>query len=380
ATLDGDVDTLIRRYQRDPKRHEVAVEPERLVDVNHRFLHVDKIAKVGAAATLVRRHGTGIVFVRTKHGADRVARQLETAGVKAVPLHGDRSQAQRERALQSFRRGDVHALVATDVVARGIHVDDVGVVVHWDPADDHKDYVHRSGRTGRAGAGGEVVSLVTDETRKKTIALQRLLQLPVGIDRINEVPGVPVDVRVHMTPAPTPSPASVAETEADQGRPSAEPARRPRPVRAERAERPMRTERPARAGRFERPERTERPARAEGSERTERTDAPNDRATDGRPVRGKPAWAKADRNDWSPSKPKPKAKSAKPKSKLKAKPGAKAAQGTAKRSTTNHGKPVAAKRTARTTGSTTAGAAPAATAGSKPKRLRKKPVSTGVAR
>jgi superfamily II DNA/RNA helicase len=181
ATLDGDVDQLIRRYQREPRRHEVEAEADTLADVPHFFWKVDKVAKVGTAAVVVRNHGNGIVFVRTRHGADRVAKQLTAAGVTAASIHGDRSQAQRERALQAFRVGQVQALVATDVAARGIHVDGVGVVVHWDPVDDHKDYIHRSGRTGRAGATGVVVSLVTPEHRSRTLTIQRQLDLPVGV-------------------------------------------------------------------------------------------------------------------------------------------------------------------------------------------------------
>jgi superfamily II DNA/RNA helicase len=180
ATLDGDVDQLIRRYQRNPARHELAPEPEAALDVAHHFWHVDKVTRVGTAAGLVRRHGSAVVFCRTRHGADRVARQLAGAGITSAAIHGSRSQSQREQALERFRRGEVAALVATDVAARGIHVDDVGLVVHWDPPADHKDYVHRSGRTGRAGATGVVVSLVLPEVRKVAVTLQRALELPTG--------------------------------------------------------------------------------------------------------------------------------------------------------------------------------------------------------
>jgi superfamily II DNA/RNA helicase len=202
ATLDGDVDTIVRNYQRDPRRHELAPEPE-AVEVEHHFHQVDKIAKVGTAAGLLRRHGSGIVFCRTKHGADRVARQLAAAGVPAAAIHGDRSQAQRERALEAFRAGDVAALVATDVAARGIHVDRVPLVLHWDPVDDHKDYVHRSGRTGRAGATGVVVSLVTDEVKRKTLELQRRLGLPQGLTSTDAVSPSPAE---HAMPTPVATP------------------------------------------------------------------------------------------------------------------------------------------------------------------------------
>jgi superfamily II DNA/RNA helicase len=157
ATLDGDVDVLIRRYQRDPARHEIA--DDNSGDVDHQFWNVDKAKRVEATATLVQRHGSAIVFCRTRHGADRLAKQLTDAGIGAAAIHGSRTQAQRERALAAFRAGRVQALVATDVAARGIHVDDVPCVVHFDPAADDKDYLHRSGRTGRAGARGTVVTL-----------------------------------------------------------------------------------------------------------------------------------------------------------------------------------------------------------------------------
>ena len=121
-----------------------------------------------------------MVFCRTKHGADRLTKQLTAAGVKAVAIHGNRSQAQREKALASFAARRVQALVATDVAARGIHVDDVACVVHFDVPTDAKDYLHRSGRTGRAGATGVVVSLVTEDDGGKVRKLKSALGLPGG--------------------------------------------------------------------------------------------------------------------------------------------------------------------------------------------------------
>jgi superfamily II DNA/RNA helicase len=126
-----------------------------------------------------------VVFCRTKRGADRITRQLGAAGINAVAIHGDRSQGQRDRALQQFRDGHAAALVATDVAARGIHVDDVAAVIHFDPPGDPKDYVHRSGRTARAGARGVVVSLVTPDLRSDVAGLQRNLGHPKGLDRVN---------------------------------------------------------------------------------------------------------------------------------------------------------------------------------------------------
>jgi superfamily II DNA/RNA helicase len=185
ATLDGDVDVLVKRYQHDPVRHELHVPEEDAPDVDHHFWEVDKTQRVATAAQVVDRLGPTVVFCRTKRGADRITRQLGAAGIGAVAIHGDRSQGQRDRALQQFREGRASALVATDVAARGIHVDDVAAVIHFDPPADHKDYVHRSGRTARAGARGVVVSLVSPDLRGDVATLQRRLGLPTGLDRVD---------------------------------------------------------------------------------------------------------------------------------------------------------------------------------------------------
>jgi superfamily II DNA/RNA helicase len=177
ATLDGAVDALVRRYQRDPVRCDVVPEQAAPDLTTHSFVRTARHDRVAVTAGLVREHGSTVVFCRTKHGADRVADQLRRAGVSTVAIHGGRSQPQRDRALAQFAAGRVDVLVATDVAARGIHVDAVGCVVHFDMAGDHKDYVHRSGRTGRAGATGVVVSLVTDADTKKAAQLERELGL-----------------------------------------------------------------------------------------------------------------------------------------------------------------------------------------------------------
>jgi superfamily II DNA/RNA helicase len=177
ATLDGDVDVLIKRYQRSPERFDVVPDSADTDRTTHSFIRTRREDRVAATADLVAAHGATVVFCRTKHGADRLAGQLQRAGVNAVPIHGGRSQAQRDRALQSFAKGTAQALVATDVAARGIHVDNVGCVVHFDVPGDHKDYVHRSGRTGRAGASGVVVSLVTDEDVAKVRQLRKALDM-----------------------------------------------------------------------------------------------------------------------------------------------------------------------------------------------------------
>ena len=159
ATLDGDVAVLARNYQRDPVRHEIGDAEPNVEDMRHLFWRLESSGRVEVASNLIQAAGPTIVFCRTRRGADRVARQLERAGASAAAIHGSRSQSQRNRALQSFADGKVEALVATDVAARGIHVEGVACVLHFDPPIDHKTYVHRSGRTARAGAQGVVVSL-----------------------------------------------------------------------------------------------------------------------------------------------------------------------------------------------------------------------------
>jgi superfamily II DNA/RNA helicase len=182
ATLDGDVDVLVRRYQRRPARHELPTEPERSGLVRHLFWHTDPSERVGIARDIIRTVTPAIVFTRTKRGADRLTRQLQRHGVAAAAIHGNRSQNQRERALSDVASGRVTALVATDVAARGIHIDNVGVVVHFDPPAGHKDYVHRSGRTGRAGADGLVVTLVPPNRADDVRSLQRALDIPRQVD------------------------------------------------------------------------------------------------------------------------------------------------------------------------------------------------------
>jgi superfamily II DNA/RNA helicase len=145
-------------------------------EVTHRFWSVSHGERVAVATTFAERVWPAIVFTRTKHGADRLAKQLKKAGVRAEAIHGDRSQSQRERALGAFGRGDVHVLVATDVAARGIHVDGVAGVLQYDAPATDKDYVHRSGRTGRAGAEGLVLTMTTPEKEKALRQLQRELR------------------------------------------------------------------------------------------------------------------------------------------------------------------------------------------------------------
>jgi superfamily II DNA/RNA helicase len=185
ATLDGDIDVLVRRYQRDPVKHRFAVPDEDRGDVRHLFWPAERPERRALTNRILARSGPAIVFTRTKHGADRLAKQLRQDGVSTAAIHGNRSQRQREDALARFSTGKVQALIATDVAARGIHVDDVDLVLHYDQPATEKDYVHRSGRTGRAGALGLVVSLVGDEETRDVRALQRTLDLPAGLHELD---------------------------------------------------------------------------------------------------------------------------------------------------------------------------------------------------
>jgi len=195
ATLDGDIDVLVKRYQSNPVRHELESE-EDASEAVHLFWNVSSGDRIETTASIAAAAGPTIVFSRTKHGTDRIARQLEQRGVRAAAIHGDRSQKQRERALESFVRGQVDALVATDVAARGIHVDGVNAVVHFDPPTDAKDYVHRSGRTARAGAEGVVISLVTPDKAAAVKRIRRDLGITAGtgapdVSQITDVMGPP---------------------------------------------------------------------------------------------------------------------------------------------------------------------------------------------
>ena len=167
ATLDGDVDTLIRRFMHDPVRHLVVASEEAVATMEHLVLQVPPNAKYQTAARIAARDGRTLVFVRTKLAADRVAAQLREAGVLACSLHGGKSQHERNSVLEGFKNGTVPVLVATDVAARGIHVDDINLVLQVDPAGDSKDYLHRSGRTARAGGRGTVLTLVLPHQRRE---------------------------------------------------------------------------------------------------------------------------------------------------------------------------------------------------------------------
>jgi superfamily II DNA/RNA helicase len=160
ATLDGDVGGLVRHYLEDPVRHEVASATQTVDEMHHRFFAVHEMDRVRVAAALTRGVARTLVFTRTKRQADRLVTQLRAEDTRAAAIHGDLRQSAREKALRDFATGNVPVLVATDVAGRGIHVEDVDVVLHYEPPQDQKAYLHRSGRTARAGRSGMVVTFV----------------------------------------------------------------------------------------------------------------------------------------------------------------------------------------------------------------------------
>jgi superfamily II DNA/RNA helicase len=184
ATLDGDVDRLVRRHLTDPIRHEVASARPTVDSMEHRFLRVHQMDKVKVAAAICNGASKILVFVRTKRGADRLVEQLQREKVRAAAIHGDLRQSSREKALLDFTSAKLPVLVATDVAARGLDIEDVDVVVHYDPPEDHKAYLHRSGRTARAGGKGIVVTLVLWDQILDVERIQKRLGLVAPMDEI----------------------------------------------------------------------------------------------------------------------------------------------------------------------------------------------------
>ncbi|GAA4669096.1 DEAD/DEAH box helicase [Nocardioides nanhaiensis] len=174
ATLDNAIDVLVKRYLSDPAVHEADSAQSPVSTMDHHVLHLGgRDQRLPVLIDLASAPGRTVVFTRTKHGAKALARQLNKSGVPAVDLHGNLSQGARTRNMDAFHSGKASTLVATDIAARGIHVDDVALVVHADPPTEHKAYLHRSGRTARAGAAGTVVTLMTDEQVRDVRALTR---------------------------------------------------------------------------------------------------------------------------------------------------------------------------------------------------------------
>jgi superfamily II DNA/RNA helicase len=202
ATLDGDVDVIVHRYLRDPVRHEVAETIDDQAEVEHRFFRVHEMDRVKVLAAISRGVTRTIVFMRTKRGVDRLKRQLEREGVRVASMHGDLRQAARERSLRDFAEGDLPVLIATDVAARGIHVDDIDVVVHFDPPDDPKAYTHRSGRTARAGNDGIVVTFMLWDQEREVEQLRKRLGLDDPIIEVFSNDPRLADLATLTEPAP----------------------------------------------------------------------------------------------------------------------------------------------------------------------------------
>ncbi len=230
ATLDNGVDVIVRRYLTNPVTHSVDDDARTEPDMEHHVLTVMQADKAAVVRELASGLDRSVLFTRTKHGARKLARDLTNAGVPAVDLHGNLSQNARDRNLSSFRDGDVRVLVATDVAARGIHVDDIALVVHVDPPAEHKAYLHRSGRTARAGASGVVVTLQTSEQRREVSDMTR--RAGITATTASVAPGSPVLAELtgpraaHVAPAPRPAPVAGPAAKAPKGRAPGGAARR----------------------------------------------------------------------------------------------------------------------------------------------------------
>ncbi|MFI9724204.1 DEAD/DEAH box helicase [Streptomyces sp. NPDC052396] len=249
ATLDRNVDRLVRRFLTDPVTHSVDASVGAVVTMDHHLLHLmDESSKKDAVTRIAAREGRVIMFVDTKRGADRLVKRLLSQGVRAAALHGGKSQPQRNRTLEQFRTEQVTALIATNVAARGIHIDGLDLVVNIDPPMDHKDYLHRGGRTARAGESGTVVTLVLPEQRREMTRMMATAKITPQVARVRpedealaritgarEPSGVPVVIAPPRPASPAPSGAAGSTGSATRSRPggrrsggrSSRPRRRP---------------------------------------------------------------------------------------------------------------------------------------------------------
>jgi superfamily II DNA/RNA helicase len=268
ATLDSAIDVLARRFLTDPTVHSVD-ENASPAEIEHHLITIDPAHRVDVVAALAGGEKRSLVFTRTKRGAERLARQLTTSGIPAAQLHGNLAQGARSRNLAAFGSGAVRVMVATDIAARGIHVDGIDLVIHADPPAEHKAYVHRSGRTARGGANGVVVTMQTAGQAREVRSLMRKAGVTPhtataepGSDVLREIAGPPmpritlvkpVTELVHEQHAgtrvgkPKRPKRDKSKTAQAKARPAGEgTARDERPTRLERQERPRRTERPER--------------------------------------------------------------------------------------------------------------------------------------
>ena len=220
---------LVKRYLTNPVTHEVDPVETRSTDMVHHVFTVASTDKAAVVRDLAAGRGRSVLFTRTKHQAKKLAKQLTESGIPAVDLHGNLSQTARERNLAAFAGGSSRVLVATDIAARGIHVDEVALVVHVDPPAEHKAYLHRSGRTARAGASGIVVTIMTQDQAGDVRTLARQAGISPTFTRVQpnspEVAQIRGDRAAHVTPAPTPVAAAPAPRPA---RAAGQPSRRRR--------------------------------------------------------------------------------------------------------------------------------------------------------
>ncbi|MFJ7773493.1 DEAD/DEAH box helicase [Streptomyces sp. NPDC097107] len=238
ATLDRNVDLLVRRYLTDPVVHSVDPSAGAVTTMEHHVLHVHGADKHAATIEIAARDGRVIMFLDTKHAVDRLTQDLLNSGVRAAALHGGKSQPQRTRTLAQFKTGHVTVLVATNVAARGIHVDNLDLVVNVDPPTDHKDYLHRGGRTARAGESGSVVTLVTPGQRRGMVRLMsdagvrpQTTQVRSGDEVLSRITGAqaPTGIPVVITAPVTERPKRRGATSRGRRRPATAPRRAPAP-------------------------------------------------------------------------------------------------------------------------------------------------------
>jgi superfamily II DNA/RNA helicase len=210
ATLDNGVDVLVKRYLSNPTTHSVDPAVAPVSTMTHHVFRVDALDKNQIVKELASGLGRSVLFTRTKHQAKKLAKQLTAAGVPAVDLHGNLSQNARERNLEAFSSGETRVLCATDIAARGIHVDDVALVVHVDPPAEHKAYLHRSGRTARAGAGGIVVTIATPDQAGEVRTLARMAGITPEVSAIKpgarEITALTGPAAPYVEPAPVAAP------------------------------------------------------------------------------------------------------------------------------------------------------------------------------
>jgi superfamily II DNA/RNA helicase len=272
ATLDSAVQVLVDDYLTDPVTHSVGKSAPDLSKLAHRFWKLEKTERVDRAAQVIDEHGSTILFCRTRHGVDRVAQQLKSRGVKTAWIHGGRTQGQRNAALHAFTSGKTRALVATDVAARGIHVDDVACVIHYDPPADHKDYVHRSGRTARAGGTGVVFSFLMQDQIKTADKLRQALKLP---GQIEDPPVLPSWIKENQTAYAAKTGKSPRQKRPNKPKPNGATAARtptkPKPKSA--AETPLATEKPGAPERTKKPKKPKVNAGRSGRKRPPKTGA-----------------------------------------------------------------------------------------------------------